>query len=249
MRRKLFYVFGILLVLSLAYVLFPATLAMRLFGPQQDIVELEGIQGRVWNGSADNLVALGQSLGAPKWELDPLSTLLFKPSGTLQLKGQFVQADAIFKKYGSTLRLEKTKASFPANMLGPALDIPALLMMGRVAVDFAELELDQGLPVIMNGTVRWTELETGGAAALRLPGVQVVFLSQRGSKIEGIVTDLGGPLAISGTVAIEADQYHAEVNLNAREMNSQLKKALQYVGQLQADGSSKLIIDGKVRRL
>jgi general secretion pathway protein N len=240
---------ALLVLLVLAAILLataPADLVYRLFASRLGPIRAEGLSGTVWNGSATALSAFDTPLGKLQWRLDPWLSLRGRPAGTLSIEGSEVRGESRVGTEGGTVRLHDLKAEFPARLLGPALDIPALVMLGRVAVDVPEAVLTDGILRQARGVATWRDLGVSGAAEARLDGVEIGFAPSDAQTIRATVRDLGGALAIDGTVVLRDGRFHAEVRLAAREANPNIEEALKFIGQLTPDGASLLIVDGQL---
>jgi len=145
------------------------------------------------------------------------------------------------------IELSDLDGEFPASLLGPALDIPALTLLGRVSCKFPRVELQGGLPRRVEGTATWRDLAVAGAATAALPGLEIAFRTESEGLIAAEVKDLGGPLAIDGQVRVAGDRFRTEVRLNLREPNPALEEVLKFVGERTPDGGSILRVDGTLR--
>ena len=240
---------ALLVLLALAAILLataPADLVYRMFAARLGPIRAEGHGGTIWSGNAAALSAFDTPLGRARWELDPWLALRGRPAGTVTIEGAEVRGSSRIGSEGATVRLQDLKAEFPARLLGPALDIPALVMLGRVQVDVAEAEVSGGILRQARGVATWNDLGVSGAAEARLDGVEIRFAPTDAQTIEAIVRDLGGVLAIDGKVVLRDGRFHAEVRLAAREPNAQIEEALKFIGQRTPDGASLLIVDGQL---
>ncbi len=238
---------ALVLLLALAAILLataPADFVYRRFATSLGPIRAENIAGTVWNGHAGALSAFETPLGRCEWQLDPWLTLRGRPGGTVSIEGIDVRGASRIDAEGEVVRLRDLKAEFPASLLGPALDIPALVMLGRVAVDVPEAEVAGGILRQARGTATWRDLGVSGAAEARLDGIEIRFAPTDPQTIEATVSDLGGALAVDGKVVLRDGRFHAEVRLAARDSNAQIEEVLKFIGQRTPDGASLLIVDG-----
>lgn len=248
--RVLGWIFALAAVLALAVGLLawfaPAELALRWFGDRLGPVRLQGVSGSLWQGRAEQLIAFDVALGPVVWTLDRQAGLSGAPRGTLDLSGSEVRASGRFAQEPDGWRFDDLKAEFPAALLAPALDVPALGLRGRLVVDAPEARLRDGLLASARGRAEWRELGVTGAANATLPGVRIDFAPAADGAVVGEVSDLGGPLAIAGELRIKDGRYLSETRLKLREPQPQIEEALKFIGQRMADGGSYLRVEGEL---
>ena len=243
---------GLSLLLLLAAVLFataPADLAYRWYADRLGPLRAEGLSGSVWDGRASAVSVFGTALGPAEWRLDAWSALRGAAHGNIALTGELVRGKAALRQSGDALRLEGVQAAFPASVLGPALDIPALILTGNIEVEAAHAELRQGVLHSAEGTATWREIVIAGAAQARVDGLEARFVPAAGGGIEANLRDLGGSLAVDGRVTVREGRYNAQVRLALRQPDPQLQEALQYIGERMPDGSTLLRIEGTLHPL
>jgi general secretion pathway protein N len=239
-----------LVILAAAAILFwiaPAGLALRLYADRLGPLQLQGVAGSLWEGRAEQLVAFGVALGELEWRFDRISALGGALTGELRLNGSEVRGEARLAREGADTRLDAVHVEFPAPLLAPALDIPALRLLGRVVVDAPFVVLRDGLMRSGHGRAEWRELGVGGAANVRLPGVAINFSPHLDGSVVAEVSDLGGPLAVEGEVVIRDGHFLSETRLRLREPHPQLEEALKFVGQRTPDGGSYLRVEGQLK--
>lgn len=243
---------GLSVLLLLGVVLFataPADLAYRWFSDRLGPLRAEGLDGSVWFGSASAVSVFGTALGPAQWRLDPWSALRGSLRGEVELTGELVHGKAALQRADGTLRLEGIEAGFPASVLGPALDIPALILTGNIEVVAPHAELRDGVLQSAEGTATWREIAIAGAAQARVDGLEARFVPAAGGGVEANLRDLGGTLAVDGRVSVRDGRYQAQVRLALRQPDPQLQEALQYIGERLPDGSTMLRIDGTLHPL
>jgi hypothetical protein len=248
--KWLLFVQALLLLLAgLLLWLAPASLAYRYMADRFGPVRLVDVGGSVWEGRARQLVVFDVALGSLSWRISPWSVLSNRPEGELQIDGDEVDARAGFVRDGGTMTLRGVDASFPAVLLGPALDIPALRLTGTVALRASEAVVVDGLLTSAEGQADWRDVGISGAAQARLPGVRADFAPSADGGIAVRVADAGGPLAIVGTATLRDGRYVSETTFELREPNPQLAEAISWIGQRTPAGGSYLRIEGELHPL
>jgi hypothetical protein len=243
----------IVLVVVVGVVLWtlPAGLAYRHVGSRLGPVTLSGIRGTIWDGHADGVSAFGRDLGELDWQLDKSSLLHRALKADVRLKGADVDAaGTVVRASGDVFEVRDLRFRVPAALLEPAIDVPDLKLRGTVSGVLAHARLEGGLVRQARGSARWSDAAVAGAAEARFSDVLADFASQPDGSIAGTVHDDGkGDLAVEGVFSVRYDGYDAEATLGARHGNARIAEMLQYVGQPQADGSSRLVIHGTLFKL
>ena len=250
MRRTRAVVVGLIGLLAVAAVVCwtaPAELAYSLFGARLHPLRLDGLAGTVWQGAADRSSVMGQSLGRLQWQVDRGALLARRIEAGVRVDGADLRGSARVSAHEGVVEIADLDGELPASMLGPALDIPALTLLGRISCQFSRLVLQDGLPRRIEGSAVWRDLAVAGAASASLPGLEVRFRTESDGMIAADVKDLGGPLAIDGQVRVAGERYRTEVRLNLREPNPALEEVLKFVGERTPDGGSLLRVDGSLK--
>ncbi|MGA9422238.1 MAG: type II secretion system protein N [Rhodanobacteraceae bacterium] len=229
----------------------PADVAWRYargnFGP----VALSGIRGTVWDGHADGVSALGRDLGEIDWHLDKAALLHRRVLADLRVQGADVDvAGELVRNPDGSVVARDLRFRFPAALAEPALDIPGLKLLGTISGVLKQATLLNGFVQGALGTTRWSDAGVSGQAEARFSDILADFSSQPDGSIAGSVHDDGsGNLAVDGSFSVRVDGYDAVATLRARNNDPQILEMLRYVGQLQPDGSSKLVIRGRLFKL
>ncbi|HEX6831973.1 MAG TPA: type II secretion system protein N [Rudaea sp.] len=253
--RILRFVLILIVVLAVAAGLFawtcPADFAYRHLAKKFGPVTLDGVDGTVWHGHAATVAVFGQPLGALDWELDPKPLLLRAETAlTLHVAGGVVVADGkLLRTPDAKIRVSGTTIELPAQALAPAVDIPSLQLSGKVRIKIDQARLVGAWFDDVRGSARWEGAGVTGAAQADFGAIESTFLSAPNGAIGGVLHDSGGPLAADGMFSIVAGSYEAQARLSPRDGNAQVAEALRYVGQAQPDGSTLLLIRGRLFKL
>ncbi len=238
------FVLGLLLVGGLV-ALMPAKFVVDRFADRLGPIRLEGVSGTVWRGQAAALGYGEQRLGALRWSVHPLALLSRRLDVDLVLEGGEFSGETFASVGAARIQLQRARLAMDAQKLQPALDIPALELRGRVDLAIAEAELVAGIPRQLRGEAHWRNAAVAGAAEALLGDLRAEFMTATDGAIIGTVEDLGGPLALDGQFRAALTGYEATAVLAARDGNPQVVEALRYVGELQPDGTSLLVIGGR----
>lgn len=228
-------------------VLAPAELAYRFAGQRLAPTTLEGISGSVWEGRAAQWIVHGVALGPIEWRIERGAALAGSPRGEIVVTGRQVSGSARFERTADGWSLSAIDGSFPAALLAPALDIPALGLLGTVELDLDSVAVRDGFLATASGRIAWRGLGVRGIAALMLPGLEMRIVSTGERALAATLADLGGPLAIDGRLQLSDGAFTAEADLVPREEEPRLEEILKYVGERRADGGSHLRIEGTLK--
>jgi general secretion pathway protein N len=249
--RLFVFCLALVLILGLVAAFLPASTALGLVQDRMREVRMEGVSGSVWNGRADALTVRERALGAFTWKLSPWALFSKRVDVDITLDGPDLKAAGFVSLSGpGSLQLRGMQASVDAQRLQGVLDVPALVFKGRVEFDLRELVVDQYFPAKVEGSAVWRDAMVGGSADARLGDIRADFATQGVGTIAGTVTDSGGPLMIEGgTFSAGVQGVSAEATLRARDGDAAVLRALQYIGQPQEDGSSRLEVRGQLNRV
>lgn len=241
--------------LAFAVVSFPASIAHRWFAP--DELSLASVTGTVWRGSAEYGGINGIAFSGLSWNLHPFA--LLTGSLSLSVRADFAGglARAEISSRGSRLVLDDLEAS--ANLGRLPLDrvigsfglVPLGRVTGNARVSFEHLELVDGWPVSVAGTIRLTNL--AGPPLIPVPGVSMLslgsFVAQLGATSDGSgivaeVIDEGGPLELAGEITVMPDRrYQVSSRIKPRpEAHDVLVQGLQILYPANAAGQHQVTI-------
>ena len=201
---------GLLLLTVLTVVIglvitFPARIAYQWLSPP--FVQLSGIQGTVWNGSAFEFATNGVYLRDLTWQMRPLRLLTGKAhyhiSGT-PVSG-FLESD-ISLSVGGTIALNNLTAAVPLKMFAGASNITGL--GGNASLQFERLELQAGRAVAMDGSIDIANLSIPFLSSSTLGGYHADFYTQENG-IVASVEDTDGVVDIAGSLQLNPDKTYA----------------------------------------
>lgn len=249
LRALLVLVLLALLLLGVLVWTAPADIAYRYLRDRFGPIELSGITGSVWQGRAAEVTALGRGLGALDWRLAKGPLFSRRLDGHFVLGGAGIEGSADVAGGNDELRIANLKLALPAELLGPAMDIPALVFEGRVVLDVPEAQLAGGYLRTARGSAVWQDIGVRGAAVARLPGIRADFAPTPDGTIEAKLDDLGGALDVDGIVKIRDGAFTCEARLALREPDPHLAEMLKFIGERTPDGASLLRVEGTLEKL
>lgn len=191
-------------------------------------ITLHDVRGTVWRGQAGDVQWQAQSLGTLDWNAAPAALLRGEFDVRLRLAGPLRASGRLRQRLGGS-RFEQVLLALPAAWLDGILATPVLQPQGRVDVTLATAGFSGGQWHALDGHALWRDAALTGAAAAALGDLRADFRLVAPGRVEGQLRDLGGPLALDGSFALDAGGYRAQARLVARD--PALQPALAWLGQ------------------
>lgn len=212
--------------------------------PRTGTVACTGVDGSVWSGSCSELTVARFAMGDLTWDAAPLKLLTGTLAAHVVLAHGPVTASAdVAYGIGGTLRLRNLIADLKLDPRQIPHTPPQL--RGSVHTDLALVRLEHGRLAELKGRIEAHDLtqRTGqvtplGSYALTFPG--------GGTETVGTLADLGGPLAVEGTLRLTNQPgYVLEGQVAARaDAAPELVGNLQFLGSPDASGRRPFSIAG-----
>jgi len=194
---------GVLTYLVGLLVYLPASWILPRLLPEE--VALQGIEGRLWSGSASRLKVGDLQLQQLGWDWHLLPLL----GGQLELMlgtqgpGLDVKGVASWGLWSERLELQDVSAEVSSDYLSQWLD-PSFQLTGKLDVRLKQLQWQQNQLIAINGKASWADAGFGVNQAIGLGQLEAVFEP----KFEGTQAKLqgdGGDLDLNGNVMLKAD--------------------------------------------
>ncbi len=221
---------------------FPARLAVAWFAPAQ--VQAWGVQGTVWNGSAEAIAVAGAGIGGAEWSLRPLSLLLLKPKADIRVtrRDGFASARVTTSLSGDSVRISDLEAAIALGSLPPQV-VPNGVA-GDLSAQVPALQLEDGWPTRASGRIAVADLNLPGVI-LTLGPLEFVF-ADASDPLRADVRSLGGPLEVEGTLTLPAPgRWSLDVLLApGQDAPRELVEGLAYVGEEAPGGRRRLQASG-----
>ena len=240
----------VLIVASVFAWTLPADVAYRSGAKYIAPFALTGIRGTVWDGHADGVSAFGRDLGELNWHAQKTPLLRGEVVADVRIQGADVDAAGTLIRRSGSVSAYNLRFGFPAATLEPALDLGPLKLLGGVNGVIDSATLTGATLGNVSGSARWSDAGVSGQAEARFSDLLVKFASRPDGSIAGTVSDDGkGNLAVNGTFEVHLGTYDVQATLAARNNDPQVAESLRYVGQMQADGTSRLIVHGQMLKV
>ncbi|HEX7080303.1 MAG TPA: type II secretion system protein N [Gammaproteobacteria bacterium] len=243
---------GIGAYVAFALSTFPAATAYRLFAPET--VRLAGVEGTVWSGGA----AVGSVVGLPlrdvSWQVDALPLLTGRVAAHVEarLADGVIQGDVRVTPRTAVLR--NVRAGISVAALSPL--VPLAGVEGQLRISLERAEIRDGWPVELVGEAQVAELAVPPLLPVRHPGLiplggyELTFAETPDPGILGELRDTGGPLEVTGTLALEPDGGYRLAGLVAARAGAppELVQGLELMtGPPEAGGKRPFELTGSLR--
>lgn len=245
MRPTILVAVGAAIFVAGLLAFFPARVAYHWFAPEG--VELSGLSGTAWSGSALEGRLGGLYLRDLTWDFRPLALLQARA-------GFFVAAQAasgplsgnVAVAPGGTVYLSDFRARLPLSALS---GLAALFGVdGLLEADFRELVLDDGLPVRAEGTLELTNLVARYLSRSPL-GAYRAELTTVEDVLHAEFEDVSGLLDVEGTLELRQDRSYVltgRVGATAGAPADLVSNLNTFLGQPGADGMHALRLENRL---
>ena len=204
---KRYVIAGILVFLCVLIAGFPARVAYNWFAPPA--VNLTGLSGSVWHGTAEEGLASGAYFRNLNWKFRPgalLSGALAFDLSAQPAGGQIAAVVSVTAAGG--LKLSDLNGALPLELVHQTFQKEGI--RGDVALAFNELVLENGIASQMDGKVEVNNFFVPNLSAAPLGNYAAQFQAQDGS-ITANVTDTAGVLEVEGVLTVTPDQSYSFV--------------------------------------
>ena len=202
------------------------------------------IDGSIWRGYCGGLALEGTPLGDATWELHPAALL----SGELAAHVDVLRRDASLHAdvrigWGGTVHARNVRAQIPLDPTLQPLLPPGLTGSARVDLAAARFTT-RGVIERLRGRIEALDLIQRMGQAVPVGSYEAVFPGGPGAPTAH-VKDLGGPLAVTGTLSVTTDGYRLEGYVTPRGSAAPaLVNALEYLGSPDAEGRRSFGVSG-----
>jgi general secretion pathway protein N len=212
-------------------------------------VSFSGVSGTLWSGRAQALRIGAIHAGSVEWNLHVLPLFTGRLSADVKATRTdgFAQGEVTTTPSGR-LVLEAFTASLPVDALPP--DVAQGGWSGTLNLKLPRLVLEDGWPTQADGTIEAVDLVGPASRPAEIGSYRIAFTGADASAgvLSGALTDLGGPLQVTGTVQLKPDRSYLVDGLIATRPNApkSIANALQYLPPPDAQGRRQFSFEGSM---
>lgn len=242
--RRWLIVAGVLTLFLALVILFPARVAFNWFAPPG--VNLSGIDGTVWSGTANHMSIEGTYVADIRWRAMPLKLITGKMAVAVSGKfaSGFVETDLALG-FGGDIYLTNLAGSFPVQSLERSIGMTGL--QGVLNVQFDYLHFSDGVPIEANGTAAVSGLLIPLVSRTPMGGFRAEFFTQVAG-IGASVEDTDGVIDLAGSLEISDDGNYQFLGLIAAKPATppQVKEQMRFLGSPNERGQYELRLEGQL---
>ena len=207
-RTLRWWLAGLAVYLLFLSATFPAVYAFNWWHKHLTGVQLTGISGSVWSGSAQELVYKGQSWGGLEWHFDWLAPF----SGhlgyhlTVQSAGESLSGRVTGNR--DSLLLQDVHGHAPVSLFELWLPLPSGSLSGSLEVNLSRLLLVNLNPTEAEGVVKLSGVSLSWPESIALGDYQLTLTSKDKNGIQGNFMDTGGPLMLQGILHLAPNGFY-----------------------------------------
>lgn len=240
-------VLGLGAYLLFALVSFPAGLALSWFAPEN--LAAYGVSGTLWRGRAEVVIVDDAHLGGVQWSLHVLPLFTAKLVADFELTRVDGHARGrLSASPGGRLRFENLDGSLPLSALPGGIIPPG--WTGTLRLNLAQLTIEDAWPTGAEGTVDALAVTGPPGRPTNLGNYRISFPAQPSSQqsLTGALTDIGGPLQVTGTLQLKEDRSYVIDGLIATRPDAPagVASTLQYLGPADAQGRRPFSLAGSL---
>ncbi|TXK60576.1 type II secretion system protein N [Alkalisalibacterium limincola] len=243
--RWILGVLVLLLALAVAVVAFaPAGFALGYLRDNSNgSLDYTDARGTLWRGAASGVTLNGEALGEVAWTLSPMAALRSRIDAQVRVDGPQGSGTGRIRRHDDNLLINDVDADLPATLLSQLLAHEGLVPQGRLTLQLEELTLRGRLPQSASGQLRWVDARVSGTVHAELGELLAEFSSVSEGRLDGVLSDAGGPLGLEGLFHVSWLGYGVEMILTPR--TPALADALARIGQPDGGGSRFYAVEGR----
>lgn len=205
MKRLIFL--GLIVFLAVMVATFPARVAYTWFAPAE--LQLSGIEGSIWHGSAAEGFAAGAYIQNINWQFMPMALL----SGNLAYQTSSNPASGSMDSevavgMSGDLTLSNLTGNLPLDLVHPAFQQSGI--RGDISLQFDSVVISNGMPSTVVGMVTITDFFVPLLSTSTLGDFRAEFQTIEG-QVVGNVDDTNAVIDVDGTISLNPDRSYTFV--------------------------------------
>lgn len=245
-RASRHVLFALLAYLLFLFVTLPAARAYAMLKERIAPVQLHGVEGTLWSGSAALAVSGARQFQQVSWRFHPWALLLghAEAAVTFDEAGRHTRAVA-GRTLAGGLYLHDVTTRLPTTALEGMFNISGTGLDGAVDIHLVEVTFADKKLAAVNGSLTWNN--AGLVSPKTALGSFVMTLETSGEEIKGVLKDNpGSPLRAEGVLRLKPDgSYQFTGALSLRDPSrADLEQALRFFGSPGPGGKVNLSTSG-----
>lgn len=257
----MFRVIRLILLGIVAYVvsvvwLFPAAPVVARLQPQIQPVQVSGVDGRLFKGTANNVRYADDLLPLEasnvKWHLMPRKIFAAAAGVGFSFDAYGGAGKGEFSHYISgDMSVSDFNFQGPTKGLEPLLPLPIAQFNGKLDAQLDSVEIENQLLKSMDGQIKWQDARLETPIAAFLGNVDLTIEPAGDDRHRGVINANGGEVELSGSVEIAANgDFQSNVLITPTDKATpELLNAIRSFARPERDGRYRLQRSGNVNRL
>ncbi len=253
--KKRYYI----LIAILSYVFFtfgnvPAAKVISLAKKNTQLpASLYGVQGSIWNGSAEKVIIQGQPpIDNIEWDINPAMLLLAQISGEVKgsIKNQNIIGN-ISVSAGGTVSASDVRARIEAPIMQELIQMPLGELAGFFNININSIEMPQdGLPVI-SAKIKWKNAKLTLIDTVDLGFIDLTLNTNDSNQLVAKISNTKGQLLLDGKANLDSNKvYNIDLRITPeKNINNNIRQSLSMFSKRQTDGSYLLKRKGNLKEL
>ena len=211
-----------------------------------------GVQGSIWNGQAESIVAQDSRIDAVQWTINPAALLLAHISADIQ--GQIKQQDVaghVSLNMSGNIHVEDLRTTLSANEVQNMLAMPFGELGGEFNLNIKSLYwTDEGLPEAI-ATIEWRNAKLTLADTVDLGKVTLDIKPDEKDGLSININNITGMISINGKIQLSSNkQYNLQIDFKpSSNANTNIKQSLAMFAKRQSNGSYRFKQTGNLKQL
>jgi len=190
-------------------------------------LELAGVTGSVFSGSATELRFQGVSLGAMDWDFDWLAPFSFTIGYRLDVHAEDRDLRGRVDMGLGSIHLRGLEGRLPVSAMDRWSPLPPNSVSGSLGLHLKELLFRSGRPVSAEGELDLDEAALRWPATATLGSFRMDLSPLSGGGIQAALADVASPLKLDASLSLSnTGTYHLRGTLAAKDAGDQATRSL-----------------------
>lgn len=252
MKKRYYILIGIISYLFFTLGNVPAAKVISLAEKNAKLpVKLYGVQGSLWNGSADKIIMRGQpTVNNLEWSINPSALLLARLSADVKasIKQQNIIGNISINAIGN-FSASDVRARIDAKVMQELIQLPLGELDGTFNINVQSLEANpEGLPVV-NADIKWKNAKLTMLETVDLGFIDLLIKPGKDNQLVATINNKKGQLLLDGKASLN-DKKMYDVNLRItpeKNATNNIRQSIVMFARRQTDGSYLLKRKGNLK--